>query len=328
MKKNFKQLIAKIEVQILAAFILGFVVFLIISLYGHISGVKDYLINFPIPLAFTVLSLTLINYLLRYLRFRYLTRCLKVSLKLVDSLAIWLSGLSMTVTPGKSGELVKAYLIKKLNTGPKASFAAMASLVIFERFSDAVGTMLLMAGGLWYYQAMRWFLALVAGAIIGFAVIFSKPKIFDYVYLFLKKISFLNFLTNHLINFHQATHKLLTAKTIFISSFLAFSAWSFEIAGFALIFNQINHHLDIQTISVLAFIFTFTSILGFVTMMPGGLGVTEASKLSLLMVLLSVPKIKAVSIVILIRLFTLWFGVLLGIMALLYLSHRLGRADE
>lgn len=323
MKTNLKQLVTNVEIQILIAFILGFIVFLTISLYGHITEVKAYLINFPVSLAVLVLFLTLINYLLRYLRFRYLTGCLKVRLGLLDSLSIWLSGLSMTVTPGKSGELIKAYLIKKLNRGPRVSFAAMASLVIFERFSDAVGTLVLMTWGLWYYQTMRFFLVLVIAAITIFIIIFSRPKVFDYVYLFMKKISFLDFLTNHLINFHQATHKLLNFKTIMVSSLLAFTAWSFEIAGFALIFNQIHNQLNIQTISVLAFIFTFTSILGFVTMMPGGLGVTEASKLSLLMVLLSVPKIQAVSIVILVRLFTLWFGVSLGIMALLYLSRRL-----
>ena len=63
------------------------------------------------------------------------------------------------------------------------------------------------------------------------------------------------------------------------------------------------------------FIYAFSTIVGAIAMMPGGVGATEAT-LTGLMLLLQIPKDISVASTIIIRVSTLWFAVLVGIIAL------------
>ncbi len=66
-------------------------------------------------------------------------------------------------------------------------------------------------------------------------------------------------------------------------------------------------------------------------MLPGGLGVTEAS-LTGLLVILNIPKDVSAASTIIIRVATLWFAVVVGIIAVYYYNkhskHKLDEFDE
>jgi uncharacterized protein (TIRG00374 family) len=72
------------------------------------------------------------------------------------------------------------------------------------------------------------------------------------------------------------------------------------------------------------FIYGFSTIAGSIAMLPGGLGVTEAS-LTGLMILMKIPKDVSVAATFIIRVATLWFAVLIGIVAVYFYqkhSHK------
>ena len=53
-----------------------------------------------------LLFLSLLNYFVRFLKWDYYLNILNVKVKKIDSFAVFMSGLIMSVTPGKMGEVL------------------------------------------------------------------------------------------------------------------------------------------------------------------------------------------------------------------------------
>src|SRR5207249_4789587 len=85
-----------------------------------------------------------INYLLRFLKWELYLRRLGVRIPLSDSFLIFLSGFSLTVTPGKVGEVLKSYLLREAHGVP---MARTAPIVVAERLTDLVALALLAVVG-------------------------------------------------------------------------------------------------------------------------------------------------------------------------------------
>jgi len=98
-------------------------------------------------------------------------------------------------------------------------------------------------------------------------------------------------------------------------------AWLCECLGFAIIvrgFPGAHVALGLATL-----IYAVTTVAGALSFLPGGLGVTEASMTLLLVSSGSgIDQPTAVAATILTRLCTLWFAVLLGLVALAFLRRR------
>jgi uncharacterized membrane protein YbhN (UPF0104 family) len=74
------------------------------------------------------------------------------------------------------------------------------------------------------------------------------------------------------------------------------------------------------------FILAMATLVGSISMLPGGLGAADASVAGLLLLLVQAAPMSqpvAVAATLLIRFGTLWFGVLLGVAALLLFGRRL-----
>ena len=65
-----------------------------------------------------ILLLAPLNYLLRFVKWNYYLKISHISPQPRMNRYIFLSGLSMTITPGKLGELLKCYLLKEHMDAP------------------------------------------------------------------------------------------------------------------------------------------------------------------------------------------------------------------
>lgn len=70
------------------------------------------------------------------------------------------------------------------------------------------------------------------------------------------------------------------------------------------------------------FVFSFSSLAGAISMVPGGLVVAEGSSAALL-ILAGISKEIAAAATITIRFCTLWFGVVVGVITTLMISRRI-----
>src|SRR5260370_4194941 len=99
-----------------------------------------------------ILGLTLFNYAWRFVKWQYYVGRLEIKIHWFRSLLIFISGLSMAITPGKVGELLKSYLLKR-STG--APVSRTSPIIVAERLTDGVAMIGLAATGLVLYSFGR-----------------------------------------------------------------------------------------------------------------------------------------------------------------------------
>jgi uncharacterized protein (TIRG00374 family) len=101
-------------------------------------------------------------------------------------------------------------------------------------------------------------------------------------------------------------------------------SWLGEGIGFYLILRGLGLPASLQLAATAIFILAFATVIGAVSALPGGLGAAEASIAGMLTLLVGIDPAQATTATVLIRLATLWFGVLLGLFTWLISPDLLG----
>jgi uncharacterized protein (TIRG00374 family) len=248
------------------------------------------------------------------LKWNFFLKSVDVHLNLKDNLFVFFSGLGMIITPAKVGEIWKGWLIKDING---ESLSKTVPVVIIDRVTDLIGLIILSALGILYYKEGSYILIIL---IILFVLFFTAIKS--------KKISgkIISILENRAGKYskdvktmHNTFEQLMNPKNMTLMSFLSAFAWFFECL--ALYFVIIGFG---ESISVLisTFVFSFASLAGAVSMIPGGLGVAEATFSGLLQYFGLTATI-SVGVAIIIRFGTLWYGAILGFLVYLIFKKRI-----
>ena len=106
---------------------------------------------------------------------------------------------------------------------------------------------------------------------------------------------------------------LLRPRATLIAVGLGTISWLGEGIGFYLILLGLGVAPSWETAAIAVFILAFSTVVGAVSTLPGGLGAAEASITAMLVLLLGLPVETAAAATLLIRFATLWFGVTLGL---------------
>ena len=130
--------------KLLLVILLSSLVFVGLAGYGDFREVWRHLAEFPPGYLFLALGLAVVNYLLRFLRWAYYLKLLGISVPFSVSSLTFLTGLAMTITPGKVGELVKSYLLRDRAGAP---VTASLPVVLMERLTDLISVAFTGAGG-------------------------------------------------------------------------------------------------------------------------------------------------------------------------------------
>jgi len=313
--------IKKFEKQIIIALFLGFSISALLVFYGDFQKTLDKILSFNFWLIIPILLLTLVNYFFRMLRWHYFLGVVGIAKKLsfVDSGLIFMSGLSMTVTPGRSGEVIKAYFLKKIL---KNHFSETVPVIIIERLTDGLAALFLMAGGLLLHQYGIPVFIIAAVFSFSIVIILQQRKLSFKILRFLERIPFIKKFILTLERVYETSYSLVQWKHIFVAILLGGIAWGAESVGLYLVLLGLGLVPSVTLFFTAFFIFCFAGMIGFATMLPGGLGVAEGTTTGLLILFLNLTKSTAVAATLLIRLMTLWFGVTLGFIALLTLLKR------
>jgi len=265
-----------------------------------------------------IIGLTLFNYLSRFLKWQYYLSLLDVKIKIPDSISIFLSGLVMSITPGKMGEVLKSYLVKEV-TG--TSVSKTAPIVLLERLTDFISLIIIAIIGAYFFKFGK---EISVGTGILFLVIIfvlSNKKLAIPLINFLEKFKFL---AKHIVSFHNAyesSYKMLRLKPLILMLLLSAVGWFFECLGYHLILSNFGVELGLFWAS---FAYAFATIVGALTMLPGGLGATEGS-LTFLVIQKGYSKEIAVASTFIIRVVTLWFAVLVGLLSLTLYQIKFGK---
>ena len=302
--------------KLLLSVAFGAVVFIALTIWADFDKLVLAFMNFNWAWMPVILACTLLNYVFRYWKWDYYTSTLRMHPGYTANLIIFFSAFTMAVTPGKLGEVLKSYLLKQVNGTP---VSRSAPIVIAERLTDFIGLVLLLIVGAYVFDISR-------AAVIGFAVFFFAVTLLMAwrkgslaVIAVLGRLPVIRKFAQHGHDAYESIYILLRPKPLLIAVVLSVVAWSFECFGYWIILHVFDAP---PTVLKATFIYAFSTVVGAVSMLPGGLGTTEGSLTGLSM-LAGATKDVAVASTFIIRVATLWFAVLLGIIVTFSMQHRL-----
>ena len=288
------------------------------GMYADANQLMNSLRSFQWLYLLPVLGLTFVNYVLRYAKWHYYLRRLGIQVSHKDSALVFFSGLSMAITPGKFGELFKAVLLRDR---AQVAETDTASVVIAERLTDFIALIILATFGVFSAQHGYWVLAI---SVIGtaFALVLVSSRRAENLFLgILERFSIGRRIAPKLRKMLRSIASLTEAKPLLLMTTLSVVAWFCECIGYYWILCGIpGTQPDLGTAT---FIYAFATIFGAIAMLPGGLGVTEGSLIGLSHKVFAVAPgpLSATAAAMLIRFCTLWFAVIVGLIA--YGAHRL-----
>ncbi len=299
--------------KILISIAVGALVYLAFSIYADFDKLIGAFIRFNWLWLPFILALSFMNYIFRFFKWHYYLYILGIRLNYKTSFLIFLSAFTMSVTPGKMGEVLKSYLMKEKNGTP---ISKSAPIVLAERLTDFVSIVLLCLFGSFVYNYAQILIIIIGLIFIFMILLLSLRNVSLKIINSFEKISFFKKHIQKIQTAYDSVFEMLKIKPLVIATIISLISWFFECIGFYIVINIFSKPIGLE-ISLLTatFIYAFSTLIGAVAMLPGGVGMTEAS-LTGLLVLSNIPKDISVASTIIIRLSTLWFAVFVGIVAI------------
>ncbi|GGK04736.1 TIGR00374 family protein [Lentibacillus kapialis] len=300
--------------RLMIGLILGIIVVAVFLLLGDLQKISGVLTEMPISFLGLAFLFTFLSYLMRLWKWHAFSKCAAFPVNLKENAWIFFIGLMMSITPGKAGELVKSYLLQRKAGVP---IAQSAPIVVYDRLSDLLAMLALIGVGLLAYPAGIPSVIVVIFGIVVFFLLLGRHRL---VAGMIDWVTRARRLRRFRVLLHDFYHQMLFFMQFRILSFsfgISVLAWFLECMSLYVIIQAFG--LDV---SFVASILTFSlgTFAGALSMIPGGLGVAEGSIAGLL-IYFGVASSMAITISLIIRFVTLWFGVILGIIVFI-LKHK------
>ena len=265
-----------------------------------------------------LLALSLINYIFRGVRWHFLSKRLGTGLPLRINVLHFVAGFAMTITPGRLGELVRLRWISKM-TG--RSLTSTAPLPLVDRAFDMAAMGIVLAGGVALSQAGTSGAIPVAMLAVTTAIIVTRPALLGWL------ITAAHKLIGRWSRFFGRARQAARSMHVFGAPQLAIPALAISIIGWLaegvalyMLLSWLGADISLAAACV---IFIFSTLAGGLTGAPGGIGGAEATMIFLLS-LNGVPMEVSLPATAVIRVTTLWFAIIIGLLTF-PLAERLSR---
>lgn len=290
-------------------------VYAVLALFGDVERTLGELASLALGDWAVILGLSLVNYAVRFLRWeRYVFLASGVSPGRWRHVLVYVGGFALTTTPGKAGEAIRSYYLRDDSVPVTASLSALG----LERIMDLLAIALLaalLAGG---SPPFHWLIpAAIAAAFL--------------VILLLRGVRPAAWAQQAAERCHGWLHRLLlqirdllsNARSLMRPTVAAASlaaglfAWGCEGLGLAYVLQVLGADLSVAWA---VGVYALAMLVGALSFVPGGLGSTEVA-MTLLLAAGGAPLEVSVAATMICRVATLWFAVLLGVAALLFLPR-------
>jgi uncharacterized protein (TIRG00374 family) len=295
-----------------------------IVFYGDVSELRPLVLGFNWWYLPGALAARCGAQILRFARWHFYIVTFKIPLTFTESLLIFFAGLTMSITPGKFGELIKSFLIRE-RIG--VAIAATAPIVLAERLTDLIAMVVL--GALLSLIFKMGVLVAVAGGAIALVLLFASVSK-SFAGLVVRLIERIPFAARFAPGLRTTFDNLRLSSrpgVLVVATLLPLMAFWLNGVVVQMVLNGLaNIKLDLARAT---FAYTIPALAGGLSMLPAGLGATELGMSVVLKFLL--PAIETTSVAVaaalLVRLCTLWWDELVGVFAFLILRYS-GRAKS
>lgn len=301
---------------ILVSLVVSAAAYLVVVVYIGYDKVIDAFINIgPFGWIF-LLGCSLVNYLIRYLRWQIYIAQAGWFIKHKTHFLYYLAGFALTTTPGKAGETIRSVLLRPHGVPYPVSLACFFT----ERLLDVIVIGLLASFTVMLFNDYHVFVLITCAAIL-LALIFIRSAALIHLLQRIQhriKHHWLHRLVHHSITLLQNAQIFLQWRLLSLGTGLGLIAWLVQGIAFYYIVTTLGMPI---TLPVAIGIYAISLLAGAVSFIPGGVGTTEVV-MGVLLSLLGVEPALAVAAPLISRLSTLWFAVALGLGATTVLSLR------
>jgi uncharacterized protein (TIRG00374 family) len=299
---------------LIVSVVLFYVVIILVSdiekIIANLSKMTLWYYFIIIPLYFSIIFIT-------SWRYQLILKKIGIRLNFKNSILIYTAGLSMLITPGGMGEIIKSHILKqKLDR----SLSSTAPIVIYEKWLEFLSIVILIGILLFWVDFIEAKIVFIIGIIFCVAVYltFTNSKYIGILNKITNKIKFLKKLTVN-INEFQKTAIELIRPTFFVKMIsITILTKIILIVTIFLIFRSFDVEFDIFQSGQ---IFLTSLMVGALSFIPGGLLITETGLLGLILKY-GVEFSLASLLVLIIRFVSLWFITLIGFCALKIISNK------
>lgn len=229
----------------------------------------------------------------------------------------------MAITPGKVGEVLKSALLFKAAGIP---IERTAPIVLAERLSDLLALVVIASFGSYMFgMGAEVLVGTLVLLLIGIWLV-QKESLIVWALDRFEHWTLGRELRPRLEEAYRSTQRLMGVGPMIFSVSISVVSWSMEGLAFWWLVDTLGGDMSLATG---LFVFSLSTILGALSFLPGGLGVSEGSMLGMLVAFqVFATNAPAVLATYLIRFTTLWFAVLLGGLALWWHRRHYTRAQS
>jgi len=241
--------------------------------FDKIVGIFDSLNWFSLIPIFSILSITVF---LRSLVQKVLLNKIGIKRSVKENFFVYLAGLSMIITPGGTGVIIKSYFLKnKFNH----EISQTLPITFIERFFDLIAIIILLLVTLSLTFSFNPFvITLILGFFTSIVFIILK-KYQKIIFKISVKLKILKKFTES-PEFEKSLNQLIDKKTISFMIPSILGIVFLESLMFYIGFNAFNHNFSyVDSIQV----FYSSILVGSLALIPGGIGITEGFFISLLL---------------------------------------------
>jgi uncharacterized protein (TIRG00374 family) len=287
--------------------ILIYVSFLIIFDINLIS--KEFA-NFQYEYLPLILVLISSGFFSLILRWNLLLKKSGIDIPNTSSILIFMSGVSLSIVPGKAGELIKSELLKIKFDIPRSK---SASIIIIEQIYNGIGLIITSLFGIYYFD-LGIYIVIGFSILVGSIFLFlSSNTLFKKFSIIFLKIKFLNRFIENISESQSVIKNLLTGKFVASLIFLSTLFWIF--ISSAVYFIILAFQIDVFDIFTIWSMYSSSIMLGFVSFLPVGIGVVEGSFAGF-MAYRGIDISVALTLIIIIRLIVEWLPISAGFICL------------
>ncbi|MFO0672811.1 MAG: lysylphosphatidylglycerol synthase transmembrane domain-containing protein [Polyangiaceae bacterium] len=313
--------------RILAVMLLGVLVYAGFVVFRGLGSVRALLRTYDWSTFAAACALAFGNYVVRYFKWEFYLARLGLqrapgasarSISPTDSFLTFLSGFVLTVSPGKVGEVFKSLVLFETHG---VAIARTAPIVVAERVTDLIGIIALIVVGSSGFAGGRVWAGIGAALVLSLVVVVASRRLSLGIIGIVERMPGpLGRIGPKLHDAYESLAVLVAPRNLVVPTLLSIGAWFLECLSLYVILRGFGESVSV---ALSTFFYATSTLAGaLVAITPGGLGVTEGALQSQLIELGHVSEPSATASMVLVRLATLWFAVLVGFIALSLLKRR------
>ena len=281
--------------------------YVVLILFSDASKISYHFFHIRIELIFLIFLFGILSHIIKSFRQKDFLQMIDEKIPFKQNLIIYLAGLSFITTPGGIGTFIKSkYLKHKFGIPNNKSI----SVIFLERYHDllATTTIILISFSISFSWISATLVIISSFLLILVYLLICNMKTFSFIHDKLLKIKFIAKRFSE-VGLNESFFILTRPKAMTKGWLISIGGWSLDSLAVYIGFLAFNVDLGYLLTSQIY----FTSLgYGILSLIPGGIGVTEGMA-DYLLVKQGLDLSIASSLVIFTRLTTLWFATIIGV---------------